>query len=96
MTTWKRAWYTALKKSGVGKCRFHDFRHTFTSELPVEHKEDFATVMALTGHKDVSMLMRYSHTKEEAKKSAVEKLGTRFNNDEASDITRPRHGRMIP
>lgn len=27
-TAWKRAWSTALKKSGIGKCRFHDLRHT--------------------------------------------------------------------
>ncbi len=34
-------------------------------------KEDFATVMALSGHKDISMLKRYSHTQEEA----IQKLG---------------------
>ncbi len=67
-TVWKRAWATALKNSGIGKCRFHDLRHTFISNLIVEEKEDFATVMELSGHKDISMLKRYSHTREEAKK----------------------------
>jgi len=30
--------------------------------------------MALTGHKDISMLLRYSHTREEAKRSAISKF----------------------
>jgi len=40
----------------------------------VDEKEDYATIMSLTGHKDISMLLRYSHTREEAKKIAVRKL----------------------
>ena len=63
-----------LKTSGIEKCRFHDLRHTFVSNLIVNHKEDFATVMALSGHKDIAMLRRYSHTREEAKKNAINKL----------------------
>jgi hypothetical protein len=43
--------------------------------LIVNEKEDFATVMALSGHKDVSMLKRYTHTQDEAKKAAIQKLG---------------------
>ena len=38
------------------------------------NREDYATVMALTGHKDISMLLRYSHTREEAKRSAINKI----------------------
>ena len=74
-TSWKRAWSTALKRSGIEKGRFHDFRHTFVSNLIVNEKEDFATVMALSGHKDISMLKRYSHTQEQAKRAAIQKLG---------------------
>lgn len=73
-SSWKRTWSTTLKLAGIEKCRFHDFRHTFVSNLIVNEKEDFATVMALSGHKDISMLKRYSHTQEEAKKAAIEKL----------------------
>ena len=75
----KRAWTTALKRSGIVKCRFHDLRHTFCSDLIVGEKEDIATVMELTGHKDIRMLKRYSHTREEAKKAAITKLGKRLN-----------------
>lgn len=77
-TSWKRAWSTALKKSGIAKGRFHDFRHTFISDLIVNEKEDFATVMALSGHKDMSMLKRYTHTQDEAKRVAIQKLGKHF------------------
>ena len=48
--------------------------HDFVSNLIVDHKEDFATVMALSGHKDISMLKRYSHTREEVKRMAINKL----------------------
>ena len=78
-SAWKRAFYTALKKSGIGACRFHDLRHSFCSNLIVGEKEDFVTVMELTGHKDMRMLKRYSHTKESAKRIAIDKLGNRLN-----------------
>jgi len=44
------------------------------STLIVDKKEDFTTVMALSGHKDIKMLKRYSHTREEAKKNAIHKI----------------------
>ena len=31
--------------------------------------------MGLSGHKDIRMLKKYSHTHEDAKKSAIQKLG---------------------
>ena len=65
--------------------RFHDLRHTFVSNLIVGEKEDFATVIALSGHKDISMLKRYSHTQEEAKKNAIAKL-------EKNYLNQPRKG----
>ncbi|GBD38498.1 Tyrosine recombinase XerC [bacterium HR37] len=76
---WKRAWKTALKKSGIAYCRFHDLRHTFVSNLVVGEKEDLTTVMELSGHKDIRMLKRYSHTGEEAKRTAIGKLEERLN-----------------
>lgn len=73
-SSWKRAWNSALKDSNIPHCRFHDLRHTFISNLIVNEKEDFATVMALSGHKDIQMLKRYSHTHEDSKKTAINKL----------------------
>lgn len=79
ISVWKRAWNTAIRKSKIDRCRFHDLRHTFVSNLIVREKEDVATVMELSGHRDISMLKRYSHTREEAKKSAISKLGNHLD-----------------
>lgn len=83
---WRTAWNDALKKAGIAKFRFHDLRHTFVSNLIVDEKEDYATVMALSGHRDITVLKRYSHTRESAKRSAVSKLGKRvkINNMDTS------------
>jgi len=53
--------------------------------LIVGEKEDFVTVMALSGHKDISMLKRYSHTQDEAKKKAIRKLETRYQEIDKMD-----------
>lgn len=79
ITVWKRTWETAVRPSGIGSVRFHDLRHTFVSNLIVGEKEDFRTVMELSGHKDTSMLKRYSHTQKDAKKAAIEKLEIRLD-----------------
>lgn len=75
----KTAWYTALRKSGIDKCRFHDHRHTFITNLIVDQKEDLITVSELSGHKDMRMLKRYGHSNEEHKKEAIQKLGVDLN-----------------
>ncbi len=95
LSAWKRAWSTALKKSGIEKGRFHDLRHTFVSNLIVNEKEDFATVMALSGHKDISMLKRYSHTQDEAKKNAISKLDESFNDINESVLGSELRNRFI-
>jgi integrase len=74
LTTFYREFWKALKDAGV-KCTFHTLRHTFASNLVTRLKEDMVTVMELTGHKDIRMLKRYSHTREELKKEAILKLG---------------------
>jgi len=84
-TAWRTAWHNTLKKAGIGKLRFHDLRHTFVSNLIVEEKEDYATVMALSGHKDITVLKRYSHTRESAKREAVSKLGRRIETSRLMD-----------
>jgi hypothetical protein len=34
--------------------------------------------MAISGHKDIRMLQRYSHTNEDAKEKAIRKIGNRL------------------
>jgi integrase len=72
----KTAFYSALRRSRIDKCRFHDLRHTFATRL-VMAGVDIVTVKELLGHKDISMTMRYSHPTPQHKKEAVEKL--KFN-----------------
>src|SRR3972149_5645045 len=87
LTSFYREFWQATKKAGV-KCTFHTLRHTFASNLVTRLKEDMVTVMELTGHKDIRMLKRYSHTKEEFKKAAITKLGKHLkslNMDTSSD-----------
>jgi integrase len=79
--SWDGAWKKAVIKAGIKYRSFHVLRHTFVSNLIVEEKEDYATVMAISGHKDMRMLQRYSHTRGEAKKSAVNKLERRFKSE---------------
>ena len=72
--SWDGAFNNAIRRSGIDKCTFHELRHTFVSNLIVREKEDYATVMAISGHKDIRMLQRYSHTNEDAKRNAIKKL----------------------
>jgi integrase len=73
LETFYREFWKARENAGVD-CTFHSLRHTFASNLVTRLKEDMVTVMELTGHKDIRMLKRYSHTKEELKKEAMTKL----------------------
>lgn len=78
-TTFRKCWLSALRKSGIKHCVFHDLRHTFCSKMIVDVGVDFETVMSLTGHKSLSMLKRYTHTNKNAKKEAVIKLEKYLN-----------------
>jgi hypothetical protein len=73
------------------------------TDLIVDEKEDFATVMALSGHKSMSMLKRYTHAKEEAKKSAMKKREKHVNIstmdtylDTKPDIGNPDENQVVP
>ena len=75
--TWKRtdslenAWRRAVKAAGITDFRFHDLRHEAVSRL-FEHGLNVMEVSAISGHKTLQMLRRYTHLKAE---ELVKKLG---------------------
>ena len=68
--SWKVAWSACRKAAGVS-CRLHDLRHTFVSRLG-EAKVADSTLTALSGWMSRKMLERYSHTRNDAKRRAVD------------------------
>jgi integrase len=56
----KSSWRSFIKALGIPDCHFHDLRHTCCSAL-VEKGLDIIEVAAITGHKTLSMVKRYSH-----------------------------------
>ncbi|GAB6043895.1 tyrosine-type recombinase/integrase [Endothiovibrio diazotrophicus] len=52
------------KKAGVAGLRFHDLRHEATSRF-FERGLNMMEVAAITGHKDLEMLKRYTHLRAE-------------------------------
>jgi integrase len=69
----QRAFYSALKKSGIEKLRFHDLRHTFATRL-IQAGVDLYTVQKLGRWKSISMVMRYAHHYPESLRSGVNAL----------------------
>lgn len=68
--SFKVAWEKARETAGV-ECRWHDMRHTFVSRLAENGVTD-TEIMALSGHLTKKMLERYSHARNERKRSAID------------------------
>ena len=81
-----RSFATAVSRAGIEHCTPHNLRHTFTSNLIVKENMDFKTVMTLTGHKDISVLKIYTHSNDDARLRAVEKLEKRVNFDNSCQL----------
>ena len=67
------AWNELRKATGI-RCRMHDLRHTFATQL-AENGVPESTMLALMGHMSRAMLERYSHVRMSAKRSAVAGVG---------------------
>jgi len=68
------AWRRALKRAGITGLRFHDLRHEAVSRL-VEAGLGDQEVAAISGHKSMQMLKRYTHLRAE---DLVERLDQVF------------------
>jgi integrase len=56
----KTAFHNAVRRAGIGHCRFHDLRHTFATRL-LTRGADIVTVQKLLRHATIAMTLRYSH-----------------------------------
>lgn len=61
----RMAWTRALKRLGIDGLRFHDLRHEGTSRLAAKFNGDVLAMSAMTGHKSLQMLKRYTHIRAE-------------------------------
>ena len=58
------AWYIAMEKAGIEGLRFHELRHEAVSRF-VEAGLGDQEVAAISGHKSMQMLRRYTHLRSE-------------------------------
>jgi len=63
--TINKTWKTALDRAEIKDFKFHDLRHEATSRL-VEAGLSDLEVAAITGHKSMQMLKRYTHLRGES------------------------------
>lgn len=62
--SFENAWKRAVTKAGIQDLRFHDLRHEAVSRL-FERGFNILEVSAISGHKTLQMLKRYTHLKAE-------------------------------
>jgi integrase len=74
------AWHRILKETGIQGFRFHDLRHEAVSRL-VEAGLGDQEVSAISGHKSMQMLKRYTHLRAE---DLVERLDQVMNRSRSS------------
>ena len=60
----KSSWRRACCRAGISDFRFHDLRHEATSRF-FEKGLNVMEVAAITGHKDLRILQRYTHLRAE-------------------------------
>ena len=69
----KKSFKAACKRAGIVGLRFHDMRHTVATRL-IESGVDIITVRDLLGHFSVRVTQRYTHSNQNQKVAAVQRL----------------------
>jgi integrase len=73
----KTALANALEETGIKNFRFHDLRHTWTTNAR-KAGVDRTVIMKLTGHKTLSMFTRYNSVDEDDGKQALKMMDRYF------------------
>ncbi|MDH3882305.1 MAG: site-specific integrase [Desulfobacteraceae bacterium] len=73
VTEIKSSFNSTLKKADIADFRFHDLRHTFASQVLMKGGT-LKDVQELSGHKTMTMTLRYAHLTQEHKRKAVNLL----------------------
>jgi len=69
----RKAWETAIKRSGIVDFHFHDCRHSAASELAM-NGASLHEIAAVLGHKTLAMVQRYAHLSEQHTMSVVKRM----------------------
>jgi integrase len=81
-----KAWYKALKRAGIEKFRWHDFRHTWAS-WHVQNGTPLHVLQELGGWETPAMVRRYAHLASEHLAAYAGKVGMVAANDNRSAVT---------
>lgn len=73
ITTFKTAWTSALKRSGITDFRIHDLRHTFASWMVMQGISLYV-VKELLGHASITQTEIYAHLAPSQAEEAVQRL----------------------
>ncbi|MDE1888920.1 MAG: site-specific integrase [Planctomycetota bacterium] len=71
--SFEKAFYNALKKTGIKDFRFHDLRHTFATRL-AQRGVDIYKISKLLGHQSITMTQRYAHHCPESLRDGIQVL----------------------
>jgi integrase len=71
----RRAFETACRAAGISDAVFHDLRHTFVTNMR-RAGVDYFRIMAITGHKTMSVFKRYNTVDHRDLQHAIGQLDT--------------------
>jgi integrase len=83
-TSITHAFTRACKKAGVKNATFHDLRHTFVTNMR-RAGVDYFRIMAITGHRTMSVFKRYNLIDEQDLMEAVARMDTYMDTTAAMD-----------
>ena len=90
----KKAFERARQRSGLRDLRFHDLRHEATTRL-FELGLNIVEVVAITGHTDIRMLSRYTHSRAEDIAVKLARLDISVSNDLYQPLNVSGHFREV-